>query len=144
MFLHACRLFCVLHFGPWRLGASWKNGEGMTSSVCVCLFVRVKNEERGSISIVVPTRKPFPHYSCCVSWKTKRITANLTWASFSPRRYEGTLNVVSSEECLKKKKKKDDLFCTALKLVISCFHIQRGRDKSLSRSSSRACTVYIV
>lgn len=43
------------------------------------------------------------------------------------------------------KQKKDDLFCTALKLVISCFHIQRGREKiTLSPVLSSVYSVYCI
>lgn len=118
-----------------------KGRERHLARACACLCVW-RTRTRIYIHSCAYT-KPFPHYPLLCKLKNKkRITANLTWASFSPRRYEGTLNVVSFGGM--SKKKKDELFCTALKLVISCFHIQRGRDKSLSRSSSRVCTVYIV
>lgn len=97
---------CFVFSTPDRGGRERVGKKGRERHLaCVCLCVR-RTRTRIYIHSCAYT-KPFPHYSLLCKLKNKKESQLILHELHSvPCRYEGTLNVASSEECLKKKKYK--------------------------------------
>lgn len=149
-FLHACRLFYVLHFGLWRRNTfreSWKRKKlhlvGLSVCVLSCVCVWKKDDEDLYPWLCLHENLPTLFLLCKLKQKQKekRITVSLTWVSFSP---------VSMNEYWTSHLQRNVtkpwliLHCAEIKLVNSCFPIGRGRDKSVSLVLGSVYSVYCI